>query len=75
MSPHLIDWLLAGLTQASAWQMALRIVETVMGSEFCVGGACLPLSVAVGVGTIKRGDTVKSVIERADKEMYRVKAA
>ena len=23
MSPHLIDWLLAGLTQASAWQMAL----------------------------------------------------
>ena len=23
MSPHLIDWLLAGVTQASAWQMAL----------------------------------------------------
>jgi stearoyl-CoA desaturase (Delta-9 desaturase) len=23
MSPHLIDWLLAGFTQASAWQMAL----------------------------------------------------
>jgi len=23
MSPHVIDWLLAGLTQASAWQMAL----------------------------------------------------
>ena len=67
--------LLERTDELSAWQMALRIVETVVGSEFCVAGSCLPLSVAVGVGTIKPGDTVKSVIQRADKEMYRVKAA
>jgi diguanylate cyclase (GGDEF)-like protein len=67
--------LLERTDELSAWQMALRIVETVMGSEFCVAGSCLPLSVAVGVGPIKPGDDAKSVIERADKEMYRVKAA
>lgn len=67
--------LLERTDELKAWQMALRIVETVMGSEFCVAGSCLPLSVAVGVGTIKPGDTAKSVIERADKEMYRVKVA
>ena len=57
-----------------AWQMALRVVETVVESQFCVGGSCLPLSVAVGVGVIQIGDEPQSVIERADKEMYRVKA-
>ena len=67
--------LLERTDELSAWQMALRIVETVMGSEFCYAGKCLPLSVAVGVGVIKPGDDTKTVIERADKEMYRVKAA
>lgn len=56
-----------------AWQMALRIVETVVGSQFCVDGECVRLSVAVGVGMIKPGDSSQAVIERADKEMYRVK--
>ncbi len=67
--------LLAQEDELSAWQMALRIVETVVGSQFCVDGSCLPLSVAVGVGSIRPGDSPLSVIERADKEMYRVKAA
>jgi diguanylate cyclase (GGDEF)-like protein len=58
-----------------AWQMALRVVETVVGSQFCVNGSCLRLSVAVGVGMIKPGDNPLTVIERADKEMYRVKTA
>ena len=57
-----------------AWQMALRIVETVVGSQFCVDGQCIRLSVAVGVGMIEPGDTTQAVIERADREMYRVKA-
>ncbi len=57
-----------------AWQMALRIVETVVGSQFCVDGTCVRLSVAVGVGMIQPGDTSQAVMERADKEMYRVKA-
>ncbi len=56
-----------------AWQMALRIVETVVGSQFCVDGTCVRLSVAVGVGMIKPGDSSQAVIDRADKEMYRVK--
>lgn len=61
--------------ELSAWQMGLRIVETVVGSQYCVDGICLPLSVAVGVGAIERGDTAQAVIERADKAMYQVKAA
>lgn len=61
--------------ELSAWQMGLRIVEKVVGSQYCVDGICLPLSVAVGVGAIERGDTAQAVIERADKAMYQVKAA
>lgn len=60
--------------ELSAWRMALRIVETVNQCEFRVGGVCVALSVAVGVGVILRGDTPEAVIERADKEMYRIKA-
>ena len=66
--------LLEHADELTAWQMALRIVETVARSQFCVDGACLPLSVAIGVGAIEPGDNPQSAIERADKEMYRVKA-
>jgi diguanylate cyclase (GGDEF)-like protein len=66
--------LLEQFDEQSAWQMALRMVENVVGSQFCVNGSCLPLSVAVGVGMIMPGDDPQSVIDRADKEMYRVKA-
>ena len=67
--------LLERADERGAWEMALRIVETVVGAQFCVDGTCLPLSVAVGVGAIQAGDSPQSVIDRADKEMYRVKAA
>jgi len=67
--------LLERADEQGAWEMALRIVETVTQSQFCFEGHCLPLSVAVGVGTIVPGDDPQSVIDRADKEMYRVKAA
>ena len=67
--------LLERADELSAWQMGLRIVEAVVGSKFCVNGACLPLSVAVGVGVIKTGDVPQTVIERADKAMYKIKAA
>ena len=67
--------LLERADEQGAWEMALRIVETVTHSQFCFEGHCLPLSVAVGVGTIVPGDDPQSVIDRADKEMYRVKAA
>ena len=66
--------LLEHADELSAWRMALRIVETFDKCEFCVGGDPLPLSVAVGVGVIRRGDSPEEVLERADKEMYRIKA-
>lgn len=67
--------LLERADERGAWEKALRIVETVVGSQFCVDGNCLPLSVAVGVGPIEAGDDPLAVMARADKEMYRVKAA
>jgi diguanylate cyclase (GGDEF)-like protein len=60
--------------ETKAWQMALRIVEKVVGSNFCVDGKCVRLSVAVGVGMLRPGDSPQEVIDRADKEMYRIKA-
>lgn len=59
--------------ELSAWQMALRIVETVDEAQFCIDGIRLRLGVAVGVAEIQRGDTLESVFARADKEMYRIK--
>jgi PleD family two-component response regulator len=53
--------------------MALRVVETVVGSEFCVANCRLPLSVAAGVGIIRPGDTPASVMRRADDAMYQFK--
>jgi diguanylate cyclase (GGDEF)-like protein len=67
--------LLERADERGAWEMALRIVEMVVASEFCIDGTCLPLSVAVGVGPIQAGDDPQAVMARADKEMYRVKAA
>lgn len=67
--------LLEGTDELGAWQMGLRIVESVVGHTFRIDGNALPLSVAVGVGMIEAGDDVESVLGRADKEMYRVKAA
>ena len=59
--------------ELSAWQMALRIVETVDEAQLRVDGVSLRLSVAVGVAEIRHGDTLQSVFARADKEMYRIK--
>lgn len=58
----------------TAWQTALRVVETVEASQFCAEGVCLPLSVAVGVAVIQTDDKCSDVLARADKEMYRIKA-
>jgi diguanylate cyclase (GGDEF)-like protein len=66
--------LLEHADELNAWKMALRVIETVDECEFCVNGACLPLSVAIGVGLIEPGDTPETVLARADGEMYRIKA-
>jgi diguanylate cyclase (GGDEF)-like protein len=60
--------------ELTAWQTALRVVETVDECRFQLDGVQLPLSVAVGVGVIHRGDTAEAVLARADKEMYRIKS-
>jgi len=67
--------LLERIDERGAWEMALRVVEAVVGADVRVDGNCLPLSIAVGVGAIRPDDDPQSVIARADKEMYRVKAA
>lgn len=67
--------LLQRANERGAWEMALRIVESVTQSEFSIDGTCFRLSVAVGVGAISPGDDPQAVMDRADKEMYRVKAA
>ena len=67
--------LLEHADELSAWETALRVVETVDDSQFCVNGTCLPLSVAVGVGTIQARDTPEAVLARADTSMYRIKGA
>lgn len=66
--------LLERADELSAWHMALRVVETVVGSRFCIDGVCLPLSVAVGVTPIQSGDTPHAVMDRADRQMYRIKS-
>jgi diguanylate cyclase (GGDEF)-like protein len=65
--------LLERTDELGAWQMALRAVESVTGSEFYVDGKPLRLSVAVGVGMIKPDDTPREALKRADEQMYRIK--
>jgi diguanylate cyclase (GGDEF)-like protein len=66
--------LLEETDELAAWQTALRIVETVDESRYFVRGICVPLSVAIGVAMIRADDTPESVLTRADREMYRIKA-
>ena len=66
--------LLEHADELTAWQTALRVDEAVADAEFCVDHVCLPLSVAVGVGMIRAGDDPETVLARADREMYRLKA-
>ena len=41
------------------------------GCEFCFEGNALPLSVAIGVTLIEKGDGPPTVLDRADEAMYR----
>ena len=61
--------------EAAAMDTANRLVNSVAGSDFIHHGRPLPLSVAVGITAIDKGDTAEAVLERADTEMYRDKAA
>jgi diguanylate cyclase (GGDEF)-like protein len=67
--------LLENANQESAHETATRLIDLICGSELVHDGDALPLSVAIGVGTINPDDTPGTVIARADEEMYRRKAA
>jgi diguanylate cyclase (GGDEF)-like protein len=61
--------------QKSAIETAERLVAIVAGEKCLFEGAPMELSVAIGVTLIEKGDTPATVLARADKAMYRVKAA
>jgi len=61
--------------QKSALETAERLVELIADGGCHFEGLAMPLSVAIGVTLIEQGDTPASVLARADKAMYRVKAA
>jgi diguanylate cyclase (GGDEF)-like protein len=65
--------LLPDMDELGAWNLALRIVEGALATEFDVGRKNISLSVAVGVALINPGDQPDEVIARADRAMYRIK--
>jgi diguanylate cyclase (GGDEF)-like protein len=67
--------LLVHSDEESAHETATRLVDRIANSEFTHGGETMPLSVAIGAAAINGDDTAETAIARADKEMYRRKAA
>lgn len=67
--------LLENADEGSAHETAFRLDDMIAGGDFLHDGDALPLSVAIGVAMIEPEDDAESVIARADKEMYRRKAA
>ena len=61
--------------EASALETAERLVDMIASEDFLFEESPMPLSVAIGVTLIEKGDTAATVLARADKAMYRVKAA
>ncbi len=67
--------LLARADEASAIETAERLANMVAGDDFLIDGQPVPLSVAIGLTVVERGDTPTAVLARADQAIYRVKAA
>ena len=61
--------------EAGARETASRLVELVAEAGFDCDGKPLPLSIAIGVSMIEMDDQPDAVIARADRAMYRDKAA
>ena len=61
--------------EKSALETAERLVDSIACENLLFEGTPLPMSVAIGVTLIEKGDTPATVLARADKAMYRVKAA
>lgn len=67
--------LLVKSDRAHAEETAQRLGDTICNCEFRHDRQELPLSVAIGVTMIGKADTAEDVMDRADAEMYRGKAA
>jgi len=63
----------ADLAQAN--DTAARLVDLIAGTEFGHDGQAIPLSAAIGIAMIERGDAAEQVLIRADQAMYEDKAA
>src|SRR5687767_3625619 len=61
--------------EESALETAERLVDGIARQDFLFEGTPIPLSVAIGVTLVEKGDTPATILARADKAMYRVKAA
>jgi len=58
-----------------ATDTAARLVDLIAGSDFHHDGHLIPLSAAIGIAMIERGDCAEQVLIRADRAMYEEKAA
>ena len=67
--------LLEHADEKSAIETAERLIDIIADGDCLFEGSSMPLSVAIGVTLIEKGDTPATVLARADKAMYRVKAA
>lgn len=67
--------LLSHSDEESARETASRLIDVIAASDFMHCGQPLPLSVAIGAAAISSEDTPETAMARADREMYRRKAA
>jgi len=67
--------LLGHSDEDSAHETANRLVDVIADCEFMHAGQALPLSVAIGAGSIHADDTPETAMARADQDMYRRKVA
>jgi diguanylate cyclase (GGDEF)-like protein len=67
--------LLERVDLAQATETASRLTDLIAGGSFSFAGCFIPLSAAIGIAEIRRGDDAESVIARADRAMYEQKAA
>jgi len=67
--------LLTNASDTVANDTAARLIDEIAGCDFMHDGDALPLSVAIGVAIVSPDDDAESVMDRADEEMYKRKAA
>ena len=67
--------LLTNASETVANDTAARLIDEIAGCDFMHDGDALPLSVAIGVAMVSPEDDAESVMDRADEEMYKRKAA